>query len=259
MRIAVVTQEEPFVIPGMLHALYSGIGKRVVATVILPSFNQSPWGVARRLYGLYGPGDFARLAVRYALAMGKAGINRFHPWFHPGGIRDVSRRFGIPAYRPRRINDPDFLDVVRREIRPDLLVSVAASQKLGRDLLSIPSLGGINLHSAPLPRYRGMMPSFWAMLNGETETAVTVHVMTEEIDGGDILVQEPVRIDPANTLHDLIKTSKMAGVGALLRAIDGLERGVATRKPMDLRDGSYFSFPTREDAARFRKKGLKLL
>src|SRR5437867_1047330 len=144
-------------------------------------------------------------------------------------------------------------------LRPDLLISLAASQVLHRRILEVPRLGCINLHSAPLPRYQGMMPNFWTMVHGEPEAAVTVHYMVEKLDAGDILLQWPVPIRPGDSLHDLMVRSKEVGVRCLLEAVARIERGTVERRAMDASQATYFSFPTREDARRLRRQGRRLL
>ncbi len=81
---------------------------------------------------------------------------------------------------------PQSLDLVRA-MKPDLLVTAAYGQILSADLLSIPALGGINLHGSVLPSYRGAAPVARAIQNGETSTGVTVIRMTPRIDAGGII------------------------------------------------------------------------
>jgi methionyl-tRNA formyltransferase len=172
---------------------------------------------------------------------------------------DVARRHNIPVYRPDKINATGFVRTLRADIRPDLLISVAASQILREQVLEVPPLGCINLHSAPLPRYQGMMPNFWTMVHAEPKAAVTVHYMVEKLDAGDIIVQLPVPIQPEDSLHDLMVRSKQVGVQALLEAVGRIEKGTVRGQPMDTRHATYFSFPTRADAQRLRQMGRALL
>jgi methionyl-tRNA formyltransferase len=172
---------------------------------------------------------------------------------------DVARRHHIPVYQPAKINSAEFIATLREQIRPDLLVSVAASQILKRQVLAVPPLGCINLHSAPLPHYQGMMPNFWTMVHAEPQAAVTVHYMVEKLDAGDMLVQLPVPIYPTDSLHDLMVRSKQVGVKALLTAVEQIEQGSVKRVPMDTGQATYFSFPKRVDAQRLRRLGHALL
>jgi len=257
MRIVVVTQEEPFYLPPFLDRLVQVRGKDIVGMVILRPFNEPLLDVGRRLYELFGPKDFAVECFHFAWAKGLDALNRLRPMSRPYSAADVARRHGIHVYRPASINSAEFVRALGDEIRPDLLISVAASQILRRQVLSIPSLGCINVHSAPLPRYKGMMPNFWAMLHGEKETAVTIHYMVQKLDAGDIILQEPVPIYPDDTLHSLIVRSKKVGVEALLKAIEQIEAKTIDARPMVADETTYFSFPRRHDAQRFRAQGRR--
>jgi methionyl-tRNA formyltransferase len=259
VRIAVVTQEDPFYLPPALDAFCRARPGDVVALVILAAFNEPLLATARRLHEFYGTRDFARLLARYVGAKLADRVNGFRPLLRPYSAADVARRHRIPTYRPAKINAPEFVEMLRGTIRPDLLVSIAASQVLRQRVLEVPRLGCINLHSAPLPRYQGMMPNFWTMVHGEPEATVTIHFMVEKLDAGDILLQRPVPIHPEDSLHDLMVRSKVVGVEALCDAIAQLEQGTARPRPMDASQASYFSFPKRADADRLRRMGRALL
>lgn len=257
MRIVIVTQEEPFYLPPFLERLAEVRRDDIVAMVILRPFNESLADVGRRLYEFLGPQDFAVECSHFAHARVLNTLNRLRPVTRPYSAEDVARRHGIPVYRPANINATDFVELLGAEIRPDLLVSVAASQIFRRRVLAVPPLGCINVHSAPLPRYQGMLPNFWAMLHGEPETAVTIHYMVEKLDAGDIILQKPVPILPDDTLKSLIVRSKQLGVEALLVAISQIEAGAVSARPMSTEDATYFSFPTRVDGRRFRRQGRR--
>ncbi len=260
MRIALITQEDPFYLPPALDVLCNVLQKDIVAVIILPSFNESLGATARRLYEFYGPWDFIRLSGRFVWARIADNLNRLAPLTpRPYSALDVARCYNIPIYQPLKINSPEFVATLHDEIHPDLLVSVAASQILKKCVLEVPSLGCINLHSAPLPRYQGMMPNFWTMVHDEPEAAVTVHYMVEKLDAGDIIVQRPVPIYPTDSLHNLMVRSKELGVQVLLEAVKQIQQGTAQKQPMDVGQASYFSFPKRVDAQRLRRMGHSLL
>ena len=259
MRIVIATQEDPFYLPPALDALCRARGRDVVGIIILPAFNEGLRDTAGRLWEFYGPVDFVRLGIRFAGAKLADRVNGLTPLTRPYSARDVARRHGVPVHAPARINAPEFVRTLAEEIRPDLLISVAASQILRKGVLEVPRHGCINLHSAPLPRYQGMMPNFWTMVHGEPHATVTVHYMIEKLDAGDILLQRPVPILPGDSLHDLMVRSKEVGVEALLEAIRQIEEGRVVRRAMDPAQATYFSFPKRADAERLRRMGRALL
>ncbi len=257
MRIVIVTQEEPFYLPPFLERLAQARGSDIVGMIILRPFNESLLDVGKRLYELYGPWDFAIQCAHFAQAKFFNSLNRLYPIARPYSAADVARRHQIPIYTPLKINAPDFVQILREEIRPDLLISVAASQIFKKQVLEIPPLGCINVHTAPLPRYQGMLPTFWAMLHEETDTAVTVHYMVEKLDAGEIILQEPVPIQPEDTLHTLIIRTKQVGAELVLKAIQQIESGEVHSFPMDPAQATYFSFPKRADGRRFRSLGRR--
>ena len=94
-------------------------------------------------------------------------------------------------------NGSEFLQSVR-ERAADAIISVACPYILGRRLLSLPPRGCLNIHHAPLPRYRGMMPTFWQMFNGERSVGITIHYMSEKVDEGAHCFKIPWRSHLAN-------------------------------------------------------------
>ncbi len=124
---------------------------------------------------------------------------------------------------------PSSLDGLRA-MQPDLLVTAAYGQILSADLLSIPRLGGINLHGSVLPWYRGAAPVARAIQNGEVTTGVTVIRMTPRIDAGGILDVAETPIGPDETAGEL--EGRLARLGAPLVAEgDRRTRGGTRRDP----------------------------
>lgn len=259
MRIAIITQEDPFYLPPALDTLCKALQTNIVGLIVTPSFNEKLTSTAKRLYNFYGALDFSRLVAYYIWAKTLNRFNYWRPLTRPYSASEIAHRYNIPLYQPPKINSLDFVDTLKNKIRPDLLVSVAASQILKKAVLEVPPLGCINLHSAPLPRYQGMMPNFWTMVNNEPEATVTIHYMAEKLDAGDIILQKSVAINATDSLQDLMIRSKVIGVQALLEAIKQIEAGTVEARPQDSTQASYFSFPTSVDAYRLRSQGRRLL
>src|SRR5262249_30533427 len=113
-----------------------------------------------------------------------------------------ARRRKVPLLMSEDLLEPKFFGALR-EFAPDLLVVATYPTKIPQPLLDLPRLAAINLHPAYLPRYRGACPEFWAIRNGETETGVTFHKMTERFDAGAILSQTRIPIRPEETMLSL--------------------------------------------------------
>lgn len=141
--------------------------------------------------------------------------------------------------------------------KPDLLISIAGNQIFKQPLIDLAPKGCLNLHTALLPKYRGLMPSFWVLKNNEKETGVSVFFVDKGIDSGPILVQKRLDITKNMTQANLIKKSKKLGMDAILDAIDFIRLGTYQLIPNPNEEKTYFSFPTREDVKAFYKAGKK--
>jgi methionyl-tRNA formyltransferase len=172
-------------------------------------------------------------------------------------VRSVARAHGVPSSRAEDVNAPAFLDRLEA-LSPDLVISVTCLQILRQRLLELPRLGCINVHSALLPDYRGMLPTFWVLANAERQTGVTVHYMTPGIDGGDIIAQDTIPITSDDTLRSLMRKCKSAAADLIVDVVNRFEAGPVSVRPNLPDDGSYFSFPSKDDVARFRALGRKV-
>lgn len=137
---------------------------------------------------------------------------------------------GIPVLQPRRLRDPSVLQALEA-LRPDLIVVAAYGKILPASVLSLPAHGALNVHASLLPHLRGAAPVQHAILRGDTTTGVTIMVMNEEMDAGDIVLQEALPIEPRDTAATL--STKLARLGARLigEAIDGLRAGTIAPRP----------------------------
>lgn len=131
------------------------------------------------------------------------------------GMAAIARAAGVPVVQPESINTPDGLAQLR-DLRPDLMVVAAYGQILSKDVLSTPAVGTINVHASLLPKYRGAAPVAYAILNGETQTGVTIIKVTPGLDSGDMILQEPLDILPDDTTGTL--EARLAPLGARLAA-----------------------------------------
>ena len=165
-------------------------------------------------------------------------------WF--ASVRDLAFENYLPVYQPRDPNDPKFVAAMRA-LKPDFLFSCYYRLMLKKPLLEAPGRGALNLHGSLLPRYRGRCPLNWVLVNGESETGVTLHYMEERPDRGDIVGQKPLAINPEDTALTLFARMTVAA-GALMReAYPRLRAGAAPRAPQDQSQASYFGGRGPED------------
>lgn len=256
LSIVFVTQDEPFYLPRFFETILTGLGSETKAILMLPPRlgKKSAWQTALKHLQLYGGMEFAvqvsRFAIRRTLAKLTHTLRLRSAW----SVRDIARQHDVACRFFRDVNSEQARNWVKLQ-SPDLIISISAPQIFRSQLLGLASAGCINLHAAPLPQYQGLMPSFWALANGEKETAVTVHTMTSKIDEGEILAQFSVPIFPGDSLNDLISRSKEIGAKAVLATIADFKTGAVKRRPMDLSKATYFGFPTRKDRNKLFEAG----
>lgn len=129
----------------------------------------------------------------------------------------------IPLLQPTKLKDPDFLSKLQ-DINAELFV-VVAFRMLPEVVWKMPSLGTINLHGSLLPNYRGAAPINWAVINGENKTGVTSFYINENIDTGDILLQEEMPIYENETAGEVHDRMMHLGAEVILNTIDQIANG----------------------------------
>ena len=112
------------------------------------------------------------------------------------------------------VNAPEFLDRLGKE-SVELLVSVSCPQIFRRALIDLPPKGILNIHGAILPQYRGVLPSFWMMANGERQAGVSIYFVNEAIDAGELCGQEVFPVSADESLEEFILRSKVIGADLL--------------------------------------------
>lgn len=260
-RFLFITQEDPFYVRLFFEEYFATAAtlSDVAGVVIAPTMGRkSKLRLARQMYDFYGPIDFFRMTAKFAWYK----LARKLPWTgRPGSfysIDQVCRHFGVEVIRTTDLNSREFLDEARR-ISPDLIVSVAAPQIFRTELVNLPKQGCINIHNSRLPKYRGMLPNFWQMYNGERLLGATVHRINDALDDGPILAQHEVAAISGETLDSVICRTKRQGAQLMRTVIERIRDGQITELPNVKDEATYYTFPTKEITRDFRKRGYKLL
>jgi len=206
-----------------------------------------------RLFGPVGTAVFGSRVIGAKIRDRTGQPDRNGP-FH--SIRAVAGAFDIPHHHVAKIKSDEFGSLLDK-YEPELLISVSCPQIIGKKIRDRFPKGCINVHGAPLPRYRGLMPAFWALRFDEKKTATTVHVLADKLDNGEILKQREVDITPEDTWDSLVRKTKQAGAAALVETIHDIKRG--TTRPLPNRDeeATYYSFPTARDRRAFLAAGRR--
>ncbi|MDH5429015.1 MAG: methionyl-tRNA formyltransferase [Nitrospirota bacterium] len=127
-----------------------------------------------------------------------------------GPVKTLAVAQNLPVVQPEKMKDPTFLETLRTW-DPDVIVVAAYGRILPQVILDLPPKGCLNVHGSLLPKYRGAAPIQWAVINGESETGVTIMVMDAGMDTGAILEQAVVPISPEDTAGEV--ASRMAELG----------------------------------------------
>jgi len=251
MNVVIITQNDVFYLPKSLEFLIQNFPQhsKISGAVIL---DISPFGkresfLQRSLKTLriFGPRFFFRYSFKFV-------------WSTLRGIDVVSvfSKFNIPILNLKgNINDQESLAKIQR-YNPDLLISIAANQIFKKPLLELTPRGVLNLHTALLPKYRGLMPTFWVLKNNEQYTGVSVFFVDQGVDSGPILVQKRIPIGTMSQ-EELIIVTKKLGMEAIIEAVNLIQN--SHYKLLDNNDNemTYYSFPTQDDVKEFKKLGKR--
>lgn len=150
----------------------------------------------------------------------------------PSPVKVQALKYQIPVFQPEKLYHPGEFERLQN-LNPDVIVVVAYGQILKKNVLSLPRLGCVNVHSSLLPRWRGAAPIQWAILAGDQESGVSTMHLVEKLDAGGVLLQSKTPIgseDTAQTLHD-----RLAQMGAdlIVPTIQGLASGILQAQIQD--------------------------
>ena len=135
-----------------------------------------------------------------------------------------AKSHSIPFIETDNVNTPETIERIAA-LQPDLIVVIAFGQKISTEIINLPPKVAINVHASLLPKYRGAAPINWAIINGETQTGISIITLAEKMDAGHICAQEKTEIlsdETAGQLHD--RLAKMAAP-LLLQTISKIANG----------------------------------
>ncbi|MCX7080116.1 MAG: bifunctional UDP-4-amino-4-deoxy-L-arabinose formyltransferase/UDP-glucuronic acid oxidase ArnA [Pseudomonas sp.] len=170
-----------------------------------------------------------------------------------GSVAQLCARKGIPVHAPEDANHPLWIERIAK-LNPDYLFSFYYRNLLGEQLLATARKGAFNLHGSLLPTYRGRAPANWVLVNGETETGVTLHRMVKRADAGAIIAQERVAIDRTDTALSLHGKLREAASSLLRDTLPLLVQGKVTETAQDESKATVFGRRTPADGKLVWKK-----
>ena len=251
MRIIIITQNEPFYLRSSLNYLIKLLPKnhKIVGCIV---GDVSPFGKkesflekALKTFRIFGIFFFIHYTLKFLKhKLFEQSLNSFL----------ISRN--IPnIILTSSVNSEESLNKIK-SYKPDLIISILGNQIFKKKLIELAPMGCINLHTALLPKYRGLMPTFWVLKNEEKFIGVSVFFVDEGIDSGPIIVQKKIKIGNLNQ-SELISLTKKIGMECIAEAVEKISENKINLIPNPDSEKTYFSFPTRKDVIDFNLKGKK--
>jgi len=249
LRLVYLTTDDPLYLPTFFDRVLAEHAAQTAAVYVTPPLfkKQTTLQATQRYIRTFGYGAGAHLTARVlgAKVRGRS-------------IGAVCRKRGVPSAVVLDVNAPDFLAELR-SLAPDVLISVSCPLIFRKPLIELPPRGILNLHGAILPQYRGVMPAFRMLANGEKRAGVSIYFVNEDIDAGDLCGQRIFDIPPDDTLDSFLVRSKAVAADLLLEVLRKMENGTITSTPLNLAEGSYYKWPDAVAVEQFRKRGRRLL
>ena len=164
----------------------------------------------------------------------------------PPPVKVYASEKGIPVFQYDKIRVEGVEDV--RNLAPDLMITCAFGQILSKEILDIPKKGVINIHASLLPKYRGASPIHYAILNGETQTGITIMKTDVGIDTGDVLFSKKIDIGENETCGQLFDRLSILGAECIEDALDLIDNDKAIFTPQDDNLATFTKIIVKQDA-----------
>ena len=183
----------------------------------------------------------------------------------PTPVAHWAKTNSIPFIETDDINIPQVIEKIA-SFQPDLIVVIAFGQKIGTKIINLPPKGAINIHASLLPKYRGAAPINWTIINGETETGISIITLAEKMDAGLICAQAKTKILPNETAGQLHNRLAKMAAPLLLETISKIDDGSvvyteqdhskATRAPKLKKSNGFLDFTAPAKLLRRKILGL---
>ncbi len=157
----------------------------------------------------------------------------------PTPVEAKACELGLKLYRSSNVNQDDFLLRAIAESPPEAIFVVDFGQKIDEPFLSAPHVGCLNVHPSRLPEYRGAAPVQRAIMDGASETGVTVFRLVPEMDAGPIAIAQTITIEPEETSGELLFRLAYIGSVLLKKTVQLICKGELSLQPQDADRATY--------------------
>ncbi len=144
----------------------------------------------------------------------------------PPPVKVMAQSFGLPVFQPEKTGSESFLNVFKK-LDPEMVVLVSFGQILPKTIIDYPPFKCLNIHPSLLPKYRGAAPLHWQIIRGETKTGVSIMIMDEGMDSGDVLLQVETPLGEEETYGELHDRLAKLGASMLIQSIEEMTQGTA--------------------------------
>jgi methionyl-tRNA formyltransferase len=153
-------------------------------------------------------------------------------------VKKAALNFGYRIIQPPSLRSAEFSNIIA-EHEPDFIVVVSFGHIIAKSILDIPKVATLNIHASLLPKYRGSAPIQWAIIKGEKKTGITIMLMDEGMDTGDILLSSEIEIAPDDTSGTLRERLADLGADLLIQTLKAFETGDIHPVPQDHTQATY--------------------
>jgi len=259
INVAVLCQNDVFVLPKNVKLLFqiNEINIKTIVNIDHKGSLENKKLLFFRGFGFYQSLKLALLSTSYKFL----NLIDYLLFFKLNFQKSIQSIAAVNSSTYMVIDDPNkkiFIDWLKKN-EIDLIISFSAPCIFKSELLEIPKLGCINLHCSLLPKYAGLLPSFWTLYHDEKKIGATVHYMDTKIDNGPILDQVEINNIGKPSMFSVINATKKAGGILMVNSVKKIINGNLTVKPNNAEESQYYTWPTLNEIKKFRSKGGKLI
>lgn len=263
MRILVLSPKDHFHAPLVLRELCRSRPSDKISVLTTPKFFKSK-SLASQISDLIQKSGFdyfqamAAAQLRFRLnALKECLQKRILEEREFVSMCEIIAYFKLEHVQFKNVNSENSVQWIKG-FQPDLILSNLFNQIVKKTVLEIPRYGCLNIHTSPLPKYRGMAPNFWALVNQEQEFGTTLHWMTEGIDDGDIAAQAKVPIYPEDSLFSFYRRCSLEAARLIPNLLEQLQLGESNcHYKQDSSGSSYYSYITPKAFKQFLSQGRR--
>lgn len=262
INVVVITQKDNFFIPKNIEKIIknNSIDTNLVGVSVIESKGALN---SKKIYFLKGFGIIQSFKYTFFLilqVLKDLVDNIFFYKFFNGtkSIKSICSKNNVEYLKIINPNSKQYIEYLKSN-NIDLVISFSAPIIFKENLLKTPKYGCINLHCSMLPKYSGLMPSFWTLYKNEEYTGVSIHYMDSKIDNGKLLSQKVIEIPKHISIFNLISLTKNEGGELMCKTIKEICNGNHTVKPNKQHKEHYYSWPTIKQMHEFTKNGQKFI